>query len=60
LGTKKKIKDNVKRDWLGKCIICGDTSITSSGDCFYCNWKGLSGPGALLKEIIKEENKKVR
>jgi hypothetical protein len=58
MGLKKKIKDRVKRDEFGKCIIRGDTAITSSGDCFYCNWKGTIGPGAFLREIIKQENRK--
>ena len=54
--TKKKVKDNVERDWRGKCVVCGDTALTSSGNCFYCSWKGLSGPGAILKNAIKEHN----
>jgi len=53
---KRKRIDNVKRDQFGKCVICGDTSVTRNGNCFYCNWKGLSGPGAQLKQIIKEVN----
>jgi len=51
---KTKIIDNVDRDCWGKCRICGDTALTSEGNCFYCEWKGLSGPGKLLKQIIKE------
>ncbi|MCF7910824.1 hypothetical protein K9L16_04085 [Candidatus Pacearchaeota archaeon] len=59
MNSKKKIKDNIKRDEFGKCIVCGDTAITSSGDCFYCNWKGITGSGAFLREIIKKENERI-
>lgn len=24
--------------------------------CFYCEWKGTSGPGKQLREVIKEAN----
>jgi len=51
--ANKQMKDKVKRDSWGKCIRCGDTAITKSGDCFYCNWKGYTGKGALLKTIAK-------
>ena len=47
-----------ERDVFGKCVRCGDTAVTRTGACFYCNWKGLTGPGAELKKIIKEENQK--
>lgn len=56
----KKIIDNVKRNSWGKCVVCGDTALTQSGDCFYCNWKGNTGPGVLLKEAIHELNTTVK
>ena len=54
----KRIIDKVDRDEFGKCKRCGDTAITSIGTCFYCNWKGYTGAGADLKEIIQKENTK--
>ena len=47
-----------KRDSSGHCLRCGDTAKTKDGGCFYCNWKGFTGPGELLKGIIKNENAK--
>ena len=38
-----------------KCPKCGNTETNSNGDCSYCSWKGDVGPGAELKEIVKEQ-----
>jgi len=34
------------------------TSVGHEEYCPYCEWKGDSGPGAQLKEIIKQANKR--
>ncbi len=51
-NKKIKVVDNVKRNQFGKCVVCGDTAITKQGNCYYCEWKGLSGAGKQLKNII--------
>lgn len=45
-----------KRNEKGECLVCGDTTQMKDGSCFYCNWKGTTGPGKELKEIIKNHN----
>ncbi len=42
---------------MKKCH-CGNTSFNRYGECAYCVWKGDAGVRALLKRVIKEENKK--
>jgi hypothetical protein len=43
-----------QRDEMGRCLRCGDTARMKDGSCFYCNWKGYTGNGKELKEIIKK------
>lgn len=42
---------------MEQCPICGDTK-TENGECFYCDWKGYTGAGKTLKEIIQKKNLK--
>ncbi len=39
-----------------ECPRCYNTLFTKSGDCAYCIWTGDIGPGAQLRQIIKEIN----
>jgi len=43
---------------MRKCPKCGNTEYYPGGLCAYCVWKGGAGPGSVLKESIKQENKK--
>jgi len=50
------MKKEQGRDNEGKCLKCGDTTRTSDGGCYYCNWKGDTGLGLTLKKVIKDNN----
>lgn len=36
----------------GQCPLCGNTEQNKHGYCSYCSWKGTTGPGAQLRELI--------
>jgi len=46
---KEKIWGGIKKGYINKT----ETKLI----CEYCEWKGNSGPGAILKEMIKEKNR---
>ena len=53
------MKKEQGRDNEGKCLKCGDTTRTSDGGCYYCNWKGDTGLGLTLKKVIKDNNENI-
>ena len=37
-----------------QCPTCKNIEFNKAGECGYCIWKGTIGPGAQLRQIIKE------
>ena len=53
---KVPIKEHV---WMGMNKGYRLTKVGEKWVCDYCTWKGWSGPGARLKEIIKKDREEV-